>query len=158
MITQSPCCRVTSTGFGYSRPHSLRHSSCSNETNREASVTKTLGSRRSRPGFLGYAMSCRSRSSKSDPTLWRVVAHSRWQRSVPARCPRAILVRFARNIAKNGAPEGIRTHDPQIRSLRYVGDFREGSMSYIGRVLLGYLVLHRNRATRFHCRSRCCED
>jgi hypothetical protein len=30
---------------------------------------------------------------------------------------RAIAVRIARNVSKNGAPERIRTADPQIRSL-----------------------------------------
>ena len=41
---------------------------------------------------------------------------------VPAQSPmatlrRAIAVRIARNVSKNGAPERIRTADPQIRSL-----------------------------------------
>jgi len=37
--------------------------------------------------------------------------------AVRPRCARAIAVRIARNVYENGAPERIRTADPQIRSL-----------------------------------------
>jgi hypothetical protein len=39
---------------------------------------------------------------------------------------RAIAVRIARDVSENGAPERIRTADPQIRSLVTAIEFIEG--------------------------------